>query len=175
MVTTLFPFLAVLGSTSNFDFPPEELDKFAQDHNLNGGSARASTEDSDDDDYNENLVYVSSPKVCPVGCSATLRGDICFVSQRLPHMLCTSTCMDCCHVFTAWLQAIFLCIAVVPVVPKASKDCNTCGWPSHHLLKYLVSISKGLTFCAVYQSTMPFGLKTMPSDIKYRQACEWGY
>ncbi|DBA72481.1 TPA: hypothetical protein ACH3X2_010246 [Trebouxia sp. C0005] len=54
---------AVLGSTSNFDFPPEELDKFAQDHNLNGGSARASTEDSDDDDYNENLVYVSSPKV----------------------------------------------------------------------------------------------------------------
>ncbi|KAL0052348.1 hypothetical protein WJX82_000691 [Trebouxia sp. C0006] len=54
---------SVLGSTSNFDFPPEELDKFAKDHNLNGGSKGASTEDSDDDDYNENLVYVSSPKV----------------------------------------------------------------------------------------------------------------
>jgi len=67
----------VLGSTSNFDFPPEELDKFAKDHNLNGGSAGASTEDSDDDDYNENLVYVSSPKVCSVG--------ICFDSQRLLH------------------------------------------------------------------------------------------
>lgn len=54
---------AVLGSTSNFDFPPEELDKFAKDHNLNGGSAaNASTED-DDDDYTESLVYVSSPKV----------------------------------------------------------------------------------------------------------------
>lgn len=53
---------AVLGSTSNFDFPPEELDKFKEDHNLNGGSAGASA-DSDEDDYSENLVYVSSPKV----------------------------------------------------------------------------------------------------------------
>ncbi len=82
----------MLGSASNFDFPPEELDKFAKDHNLNGGSAGASTEDSDDDDYNENLVYVSSPKVCSVGCSAILRMSIsiCFDSQRLPHELCTS-------------------------------------------------------------------------------------
>ena len=70
----------MLGSTSNFDFPPEELDKFAKDHNLNGGSTGASTEDSDDDDYNENLVYVSSPKVCSVNCSATLRVNVCFGS-----------------------------------------------------------------------------------------------
>ena len=52
----------MLGSTSNFDFPPEELDQFAKDHNLNGGSASSATED-DDDDYTESLVYVSSPKV----------------------------------------------------------------------------------------------------------------
>jgi len=79
-VTSCFP--AVLGSTSNFDFPPEELDKFAKDHNLNGGSKGASTEDSDDDDYNENLVYVSSPKVRSVG--------VVFDSQILLHILCTS-------------------------------------------------------------------------------------
>lgn len=54
---------SALGSTASFDFPPEELDKFAKEHNLNGGSATTSSEDSDDDDYTENLVYVSSPKV----------------------------------------------------------------------------------------------------------------
>ena len=104
----------MLGSTSNFDFPPEELDKFAKDHSLNGGSAGASTEDSDDDDYNENLVYVSSPKVWSVGCSATLRVDTCFVSQRLPHMLCTWYIYGLLSCLTAWLLGIFLCIPIVP-------------------------------------------------------------
>ncbi len=88
----------MLGSTSNFDFPPEELDKFAKDHNLNGGSKGASTEDSDDDDYNENLVYVSSPKVCSVGCSATLR--VLFVLLAKDYRICCElpTSMDCYHV-----------------------------------------------------------------------------
>ena len=56
--------LAVLGSTTNFDMPPEELEKFKKQHSLNGGSAGGSTEeDEEDEDYPESLVYVNSPKV----------------------------------------------------------------------------------------------------------------
>lgn len=51
---------AVLGSTANFDFPPEELEQFQKDHSQNGGSAGPSTEEDDED---ESLVYVPSPKV----------------------------------------------------------------------------------------------------------------
>lgn len=54
----------VLGSTTNFDMPPEELEKFKKQHSLNGGSAGGSTEEDDEDeDYPESLVYVNSPKV----------------------------------------------------------------------------------------------------------------
>ena len=56
--------LAVLGSTTNFDMPPEELEKFKKQHSLNGGSAGGSTEeDEEDEGYPESLVYVNSPKV----------------------------------------------------------------------------------------------------------------
>ena len=54
---------AAMGSTSNFELPAEELDKFAQDHNLNGGRAATSSTEDDDDSYAESLVYVTSPKV----------------------------------------------------------------------------------------------------------------
>ena len=54
---------AALGSTANFDLPAEELDKFAKDHNLNGGGQATNSTEDDDEDYPENLVYVSSPKV----------------------------------------------------------------------------------------------------------------
>lgn len=77
---------AVLGSTSNFDFPPEELDKFTKDHNLNGGSAGASA-DEDEDDYSENLVYVSSPKVDPCA------GSICYGQKHcVLHGQCAVLC-----------------------------------------------------------------------------------
>ena len=60
--------LAVLGSTTNFDMPPEELEKFKKQHSLNGGSAGGSTEeDEEDEDYPESLVYVNSPKVGKTG------------------------------------------------------------------------------------------------------------
>ncbi|KAL3157598.1 hypothetical protein ABBQ32_012048 [Trebouxia sp. C0010 RCD-2024] len=52
-----------LGSTSNFELAPEELEKFAKDHSLNGGAAASSSTEDEEDDYTESLVYVSSPKV----------------------------------------------------------------------------------------------------------------
>lgn len=55
--------LAALGSTSNFELAPEELEKFAKDHSLNGGAAASSSTEDEEDDYTESLVYVSSPKV----------------------------------------------------------------------------------------------------------------
>lgn len=54
---------AALGSTSNFELPAEELEKFAKDHSLNGGATASSSTEDDEDDYTESLVYVSSPKV----------------------------------------------------------------------------------------------------------------
>lgn len=55
--------VAALGSTNNFELPAEEVEKFAQDHSLNGGGAASNSTEDDDDDYTESLVYVSSPKV----------------------------------------------------------------------------------------------------------------
>lgn len=52
-----------LGSTSNFELPPEELEKFAKDHSLNGDTTASSSTEDDEDEYTESLVYVSSPKV----------------------------------------------------------------------------------------------------------------
>lgn len=57
------PCLAALGSTSNFELAPEELEKFAKDHYLNGGAAASSSTEDEEDDYTESLVYVNSPKV----------------------------------------------------------------------------------------------------------------
>ena len=54
---------AATGSTANFDLPPEELEKFSKEHHLDGGSQASHSTEDDDDDYPENLVYVSSPKV----------------------------------------------------------------------------------------------------------------
>lgn len=50
----------VLGSTTNFDLPQEEVEAFQADHSQNGGSAGPSNEEDDED---ESLVYVPSPKV----------------------------------------------------------------------------------------------------------------
>ena len=60
---------AALGSTSNFELPAEELEKFAQDHSLNGGGAASNSTEDDDDDYTESLVYVNSPKVGYMHCT----------------------------------------------------------------------------------------------------------
>lgn len=54
---------AALGSTNNFELPAEELEKFTQDHSMNGGGAASNSTEDDEDDYTESLVYVSSPKV----------------------------------------------------------------------------------------------------------------
>lgn len=94
--------VAALGSTSNFELPAEELEKFTQDHSMNGGGAASNSTEDDEDDYTESLVYVSSPKVgylqcihaCLVGVAAQL--IICKVGIMLqlstpPKMRCWST------------------------------------------------------------------------------------
>lgn len=94
---------AALGSTSNFDFPPEELDKFTKDHNLNGGSAGASA-DEDEDDYPENLVYVSSPKVEP------MRAGSSYYCQK--HHMLHGQCAEMCSSHTA-VQATWQVLTIL--------------------------------------------------------------
>ena len=81
---------AVLGSTTNFDFPAEELDQFQKDHSQNGNSAGPSTEEDDED---ESLVYVPSPKVLII--MLTLLFQTSVVSIRIV----LSTVLTICHAF----------------------------------------------------------------------------
>ena len=71
----------MLGSTTNFDFPAEELDQFQKDHSQNGGSAGPSTEEDDED---ESLVYVPSPKVL-FGCKIIQCVHISIVTSSVPY------------------------------------------------------------------------------------------
>ena len=66
--------VAALGSTTDFELPAQELEKFAQDHSLNGGGAASNSTEDDDDDYTESLVYVSSPKVGYMRCELLTGG-----------------------------------------------------------------------------------------------------
>lgn len=69
--------VAALGSTNNFELPAEELEKFTQDHSMNGGGAASNSTEDDEDDYTESLVYVSSPKVGYLHCTHACRSDRC--------------------------------------------------------------------------------------------------
>lgn len=78
---------AVLGSTTNFDFPAEELDQFQKDHSQNGNSAGPSTEEDDED---ESLVYVPSPKVLIMMLSLLFQTSV--VSIRLVLRIMITIC-----------------------------------------------------------------------------------
>ena len=80
---------AALGSTSNFELPPEELEKFAKDHSLNGGAQSNSSTEDDEDDYTESLVYVSSPKVGPL--LALVQGMTAEVQSLCVCLLCVQS------------------------------------------------------------------------------------
>lgn len=57
----VLPAAAATGSTTQFEIPPEDVEKFQSDHSQNGGSLSSNT--TEDDDEDESLVYVTSPKV----------------------------------------------------------------------------------------------------------------